>query len=208
VFSPAQDAVHDQGGGRSGQGGAESRRQTGGGKRAVKTDAQRDDRGRHQRKAGHDQTEKSALGIRGRVLFRVERLEFLHGLKAQRRAGVAQAEQVGADGHGDRPHGGMIFRYTGKKALEHGPQQTGHLGRQAGLFRHFHQTRPEGDGADEADSKSYGPFGGTKNAVGYGLGPSLDYPKRDTAAEQDPPDEVQHGTITIHPITEINFALP
>jgi len=95
------------------------------------------------------QHQEHDLGIPGRVLVRVQGLQAFHGLQAEGRGGVVQAEQVGREIHHHVAVGRVVFWYFREDARKEGGDETGQHIDGAGLFADVHDAQPEGHDAGQ-----------------------------------------------------------
>ena len=140
---PLQDLDRDDGRhcratGR-GQRRADDRRGIGGAGRGQKKDRGRGD---ELHRAGID-GEKGAHRIGGGAGMRIQFLQPLHGLEAERRGGIAQPQHVCGDIHHHGAHRRVIRRNLGEEQAQDRPQEARQDLHQPGFLRQPHDAQPK-----------------------------------------------------------------
>ena len=121
-------------------------------------------------------------------LVRVELLQLAHGLQAQGRGGVVQAQHVGGHVHDDAAAGGVAGGNAGEEAPQQRAEDAGQQVHRAALFADAHDAQPQAHDAGQAQGDLEGGFGhveGRADHVAPDLGVAASS-ARTTAATKPP----------------------
>jgi hypothetical protein len=89
------------------------------------------------------------LRIAGGSAARIELLQRAHGLEADRRGGIVQAQAIGGEIQGDQSQGRMATWHFGHQATEQGAQGLGQPIDDTGFFGDLEKAQPKREGAEQ-----------------------------------------------------------
>jgi len=137
--------------------------------------------------------EEGAHRIGGGAGVGIEALKALHGAKAERGGGVAEAEHVRGDIHDHGAHGGMIGGDIREQPAQDGAQYPGEDLDEAGLLSEAHDSQPQGHAADEGEGDGHhARLGGIEGAVGELLHVAGGAAHQYRGEDEPEPDVVEH----------------